>query len=119
MIPSVNEERKDLDMLAILSIFPTHGGPTSTEGGVSAAVANAVDVIDRSGLDYRVTAMGTIVEGEPDEVFELLRRCHAALREDCDRLYMTVSIDDRKGATGRLAGKLASLEQRLGRSVPR
>lgn len=101
-------------MLAAISVFPTDKGPS-----VSSYVMKAVDVIARSGLDYRVTAMGTLVEGEPHAVFALLEACHAAVAAESDRVYMTVSIDDRRGATGRLDGKIDSLEQKLGRPVRR
>lgn len=101
-------------MLAAISVFPTDKGES-----VSAHVKKAVEVIAHSGLDYRVTAMGTLVEGEAHEIFALLAACHAAVAADSDRVYMTVSIDDRRGATGRLSGKIDSLEQKLGHPVRR
>ncbi len=99
-------------MLAHVAIFPTDQGAS-----VSAHVARVVALIAESGLAYKVTAMGTQIEGEPDEVFDLIKRCHMAMRATSTRVYTTVAIDDRVGATGRLEGKIASLEKTLGRTL--
>jgi uncharacterized protein YqgV (UPF0045/DUF77 family) len=40
-------------------------------------------------------------------------RCLAALEEDCDRVYMTLKVDLRKGPPGRMAGKVASVQAKL------
>lgn len=99
-------------MLAHVAIFPTDQGES-----VSAHVARVVALIADSGLGYKVTAMGTQIEGEPEEVFDLIKRCHLEMRAHAKRVYTTVAIDDRVGATGRLEGKIASLEARLGHSL--
>lgn len=99
-------------MLAHVAIFPTDQGES-----VSAHVARVVALIAESGLAYKVTAMGTQIEGEPEEVFDLIKRCHLEMRAHASRVYTTVAIDDRVGATGRLEGKIASLEKKLGRSL--
>ena len=57
-------------VLLEMSITPLGKGES-----VSAYVAECVDIIDRSGLDYELHAMGTIVEGELDQVLDLMRRC--------------------------------------------
>ena len=41
--------------------------PLDKGQSVSEYVARSLDIIDRSGLDYRLHAMGTIVEGELDQ----------------------------------------------------
>lgn len=38
----------------------------------------AIGVIERSGLRYEVGALGTTVEGRPDELWPLLRAVHEA-----------------------------------------
>src|SRR6187455_2267959 len=57
-------------VLLEMSITPLGKGES-----VSQFVAECVEIIDRSGLDYELHAMGTIVEGELDEVLDLMRRC--------------------------------------------
>jgi len=49
-----------------LNIFPLDKGES-----VSEYVARAVDLIDRSGLDYQCHAMGTLIEGTFDQVMGL------------------------------------------------
>ncbi len=99
-------------MLAIFSTFPVDTGQS-----LSKDVAEVIKLIDESGLDYQTTAMGTLVEGEWDEVIDLIKRCHQKLRENSRRVYTKITIDDREGATGRLKGKVADIEKILGREV--
>jgi uncharacterized protein YqgV (UPF0045/DUF77 family) len=61
--------------------------------------------------------MGTIVEGEIDQVLGVLRSCHNALASDCDRISCTAKLDYRKGAAGRLASKVTSVQQAAGRPL--
>ena len=84
---------------------------------VSPYVARSLDVIDKSGLEYQLHAMGTIVEGEMDQVLAVLRDCLAAMASDCDRITCTAKLDYRKGYSGRLAAKPASVEKHLGREL--
>lgn len=99
-------------MLAIFSVTPLDKGES-----VSKYVAQIVDLIDKSGIPYKLTAMGTIVEGEPDEVFSLIKQCHLAMREMSNRVITSINIDDRKAAKARLSGKIASIESKLDRQV--
>jgi uncharacterized protein (TIGR00106 family) len=99
-------------VLLEFSIFPLDQGES-----VSRFVARSLDVVDRSGLDYRCHAMGTVVEGEFDEVIDVVRQCFRAMAEDCDRIECSVKLDYRKGHEGRLEKKVASVEQKLGRAV--
>ena len=80
-------------------------------------VARSLDVIDRSGLPYRLNPMGTVIEGEWDEVMEVVRSCFQKMSEDCDRISCSIKIDYRKGPGGRIDAKIASLEKRLGRPL--
>lgn len=93
--------------------------PLGLGESVSGYVARCVDVIDRSGLDYRLHAMGTIVEGELGEVLELLKQCVEALAVDCHRISVSAKLDYRSGHDGRLDAKVASVEQKLGRTLKR
>ena len=95
-----------------LSIFPLDKGES-----VSEYVARAVDLIDRSGLDYQCHAMGTLIEGTFDQVMGVVRQCFEALSVDCDRIECQIKLDYRKGRSGRLQGKVSSLEEKIGRSL--
>lgn len=80
-------------------------------------VARSLEIIEASGLDYRLHAMGTIIEGELDRVLDVLRRCLEAMATDCDRITCTAKLDYRKGHQGRLESKVASVESKLGREL--
>ena len=99
-------------VLLDFSLIPLNQGDS-----VSAYVARSLEIIDRSGLDYRLHAMGTIVEGELDQVLGVLKECLEALATDCDRVTCTAKLDYRKGASDRLEGKVRSVQQRLGRPL--
>ena len=91
--------------------------PIGTGVSVGEHVAKAVDLVDRSGLPYRLNPMGTIVEGSLDEVFALIARCHKAVAAGCDRVSTIIKIDDRKGARGQLDRKVEAISKRLGRTI--
>jgi len=57
--------------------------------------------------------MGTTLEGEWDEVMGVVTRCFEEMNKDCDRVYMTVNVDYRKGKSGRIESKVRSVESKL------
>jgi uncharacterized protein (TIGR00106 family) len=91
--------------------------PLGAGESVGQYVARAVDVVDKSGLDYRLHAMGTVVEGDVGPLLDLLKKCIDALAADCDRISVSARLDYRKGHPGALTAKVASVEKRLGRAV--
>lgn len=99
-------------LLLEFSIFPMDKGES-----VSPYVARSLNIIDQSGLEYQLHAMGTIVEGEVDEVLSVLKQCLEALASDCDRVTCTAKLDYRKGHSGRLEAKPGSVEKHLGRQL--
>lgn len=84
---------------------------------VSEYVARVLDLIDRSGLPYQLTPMGTILEGDWDEVMAVVSACFKALQADCSRIGLNLKVDYRAGPAGRLKAKTAKLEERLGRRL--
>lgn len=91
--------------------------PLAKGESVSPYVARSLKIIEASELDYRLHAMGTIIEGELDEVLDVLKKCFAAMAEDCDRVTCTAKFDYRRGHSGRLESKVASVEEKLGRTL--
>lgn len=90
---------------------PDHGQ------GVSAYVARILDVIDRSGVTYRLTPMGTILEGDFEGVMKVVGDCFRALEPDCPRIGMNLKMDYRAGSESRLASKVEAVEKHLGRKL--
>ena len=103
-----------MSVLLEMSIVPLGSGES-----VSQSVARCVDLVDRSGLEYELHAMGTIVEGELTEVLQLLRQCIEKVAQESDRVTCSAKIDLRQGRHQRLQSKVASVEQKLGRTVRR
>jgi uncharacterized protein (TIGR00106 family) len=101
-------------MLASFSIVPIGVGEE-----LSAPIAEIVALIDKSGLDYKLGAMQTTVEGKQEAVMSLIMKCHNRMREVAPRVLTSITIDDRKGSTGRLTGKVADVEKVLQREVSR
>ncbi len=104
-------------MLAEFEIVPIGTKTTS----LSAFLADVAKLIDASGLDYRVGAMGTVVEGDWDQIMRLARQCHLAVLQSCDRVMTTIRVDDRKDkpGAGRIVQKVQSLEAATGRPLKR
>jgi uncharacterized protein (TIGR00106 family) len=100
-------------MLAQFSVIPIGAG-----NSISKQVAEVLDVIDSSGISYKITAMGTIVEGDWDEIMSLLKKCRDAAMKKCKRIIITISIDERiDGRTNRIEGKVSAVERHLGKSL--
>jgi uncharacterized protein (TIGR00106 family) len=91
--------------------------PAGVGDSYSAQVARILDVIDRSGVPYQLTPMGTILEGEWADVIGVVTACFDTLRADCARIGATIKIDYRAGPAGRLRSKTARVEERLGRKL--
>jgi uncharacterized protein (TIGR00106 family) len=102
--------KKEEDMLAELSVFPLDKGGQ----GLSRYVADSIKIIEESGLDYEIHALGTLIEGPSDKVFDVIRKCHDNMRSQCDRVMTTVRIDDRKGVTSAIRSKVTSVEKKIG-----
>ena len=83
---------------------------------LSRFVAKVLAVVDESGLDYRLNPMGTVVEGQWDELLGLLTACFRTLEKDSDRISIQAKFDCRKDVTGALARKIQSVEDSAGRS---
>jgi len=91
--------------------------PLGKGESVGKYVARSLDIIDKSGIPYQLNPMGTVLEGEWDEVFAVVRRCYQRMRQDCNRISCTIKVDFRKGHSGRLSSKVKSVERRLKRKI--
>ncbi len=108
----MTDEEKDSTILLEFSMSPL------TEGeSVSKYVARSLDIIDESGLPYRLNPMGTVIEGSWDEVMGVVKACWERMSDDCDRISTVMKIDYRKGKTGRLSSKMESVEKKVGRTL--
>jgi uncharacterized protein (TIGR00106 family) len=84
---------------------------------LSQHVARILDIVDRSGVGYQLTAMGTILEGDWDEVMGVVGECFRALQTDCPRIAMNLKLDYRAGSEPRLRSKVDAVEGHVGRKL--
>lgn len=84
---------------------------------VGAYVARALDIVDKSGLAYKLGPLGTCIEGEWAEVMGVVQKCYEELAKDSNRIACTVKMDWRKGRSGRLESKVEKVEEVLGRKL--
>jgi uncharacterized protein (TIGR00106 family) len=91
--------------------------PLGVGDSVSPYVARCVEIVEKSGLDYQLHAMGTLVEGELAAVLNILKQCIEVTAADCSRVTCSAKLDYRRGHTGRLLAKVKSVEEKLGRPL--
>jgi uncharacterized protein (TIGR00106 family) len=91
--------------------------PLGKGESVGRYVARSLNIIDKSGVAYRLNPMGTVLEGEWNDVFHVVRKCYERMKRDCNRISCTIKVDYRKGHAGRLESKVASVEKRLKRKM--
>jgi uncharacterized protein (TIGR00106 family) len=97
-----------MSVIIDFAIFPTDKGES-----VSPFVARALKIVQKSGLPFKFGPMGTSVEGEWDEVMAVVTDCYRDLSRDCDRIYMTMKVDYRKGRSECITNKVRSVEEKL------
>jgi uncharacterized protein YqgV (UPF0045/DUF77 family) len=100
-------------MLIAFSVAPSGtpaAGAPNVDGSVHDAVAAAVRVVRDSGLPHRTTSMFTEIEGEWDEVFDVVRRATDAVTPFGSRVSLVLKADIRPGYTGELDAKIERLE---------
>jgi uncharacterized protein (TIGR00106 family) len=95
--------------------------PTSDEcrdgSSVSAYVSRVIDAIDKSGVSYKLTPMGTVVETETmREALDIIELAYEQLG-DCERVYSSLKFDIRKNTKNRLQTKITSIETQLNRKI--
>lgn len=97
-------------MLVAFSISPAGSDDT---GGVSEAVAEAVRVVRASGLPHETNAMFTNLEGEWDEVMDVVKRAVEAVAARSPRVSLVLKADVRPGHTGQLTAKVERVDELL------
>ena len=96
--------------VVFLSITPIGTGTP----GVSRYVAGVERILRESGLKNQLTAMGTIIEGDLDEILRVVRRMHEhPFGQGAVRVSTLVKIDDRRDKEHTIEGKMRSVEEKL------
>jgi uncharacterized protein (TIGR00106 family) len=98
-------------MLVAFSVSPS--GTGRSDGSVHDAVAAAVRIVRESGLPNRTDSMFTTIEGEWDEVFDVVKRATDAVVAVSPRVSLVIKADIRPGFTGQLREKVERVERLL------
>jgi uncharacterized protein (TIGR00106 family) len=98
-------------MLVAFSVTPLGVGED-----VGAIVAEAVRVVQASGLPNRTDAMFTTIEGEWDEVMAVVKQATDAVAARAPRVSVVLKADLRPGVTDGLTAKVATVERHLSES---
>ncbi len=99
-------------MLLELSVIPLGRG-----NSLGADIADIEKIIDSSGLDYRLTATGTILEGSWDQVMGVAGKCHSEMRKKTERVITLMKLDDYDNRAGRLTAAVESVEKKVGKKL--
>ena len=105
-----------MSVLLEFSMFPTSSD--GREGAsVSKQVSKIIDAIDKSGVAYQLTPMGTIIEtATMKEALSVIELAYEQV-SDCERIYSSLKFDIRNNCEDRLKTKIASVEKVLNRKV--
>jgi uncharacterized protein (TIGR00106 family) len=100
-----------MSVLMEFSIFPTDQGES-----VSAHVSEVIRMIRDTGLEYRLTPMGTVIETEElGEALAVVERAAEILQQrGCRRVYSAIKLDVRAGKGARLEQKIQSVAEKIG-----
>ncbi len=100
-------------MLAELSITPMCASEDTADW-----LAMVVDKIDKSGLNYQVTAMGTLIESDNwDKLMNIIGACHQIILQNCARVQTDLRIDEHKGRQGMLQKRVSEMEHLTGKEL--
>lgn len=93
-----------------MSIVDVSIVPIGTKNpSVSEYVRKSIKLIKKSGLKYQVSAMGTAIEGDLSDIFELILQIHKAqVKMGAKRILTTVKIDDRRDKKQTIEDKIKS-----------
>jgi len=105
-----------MSVLLEFAMFPT--SDNCREGSsVSKQVAKIIDAIDKSGVTYQLTPMGTIVETDTmREALDVIELAYEQVQE-CERVYSSLKFDIRHNSQNRLVNKIRSVEKNIGREI--
>jgi uncharacterized protein (TIGR00106 family) len=88
--------------------------PVGVGVSLSRYVAECERILEEAGLSHTLHANGTNVEGEWDEVFAAIRRCHERLHEmGVPRISTIVHLGTRTDREQSMADKVRSVQARL------
>src|SRR5512136_2507412 len=99
-------------MLVEFSIVPI-GGDSHT----SRELAEALKIVDTSGLPHKLTPCGTCIEGDWPAVMEVIRLCHERMRKTSPHVVTMINIEDEQGVSDKIIRNVTAIEEKIGRPL--
>jgi uncharacterized protein (TIGR00106 family) len=98
--------------MALMDITVSPLGTGSTSLGEF--VVNMQRLLAEQGLPYELTDMGTIIEGNIDQLLAVAKALHEnTFSQGAKRVYTVIKIDDRRDKEVHLGGKIESVKKRI------
>lgn len=98
--------------MAVVEVSIVPIGVPSTS--LSSYVVEAIKVVRESSLQFELTAMGTIISGDLDEIWDVLKKMHeSCFASGAGRVLTSIKIDDRRDKVGTAEQKVLSVLQKL------
>jgi len=99
-----------MSVLLEYAMFPTDKGES-----VSEYVSKIIAMIKKSGFEYKLTAMGTIIEtASVKQALSIVDKSYTVLEPYTNRVYATFTMDVQKNKNNRLLSKIQSIENLIG-----
>ena len=94
-----------------VSIAPLLG---LSDTSLSEYVADAIKILEKSGLQFQLTSMGTIIEGDLDDILGTIREMHESpYKKGMKRVVTSIKIDDRRDKAATCEGKVESVRKKM------
>jgi len=88
--------------------------PIGTGTSLSRYVAKVIKNLEKSGIKYQLTPMGTIVEGEWEEISDLIDHSHKLIFEmGIERIITNIKIDYRLDKSSSMEDKINSVKKKM------
>ncbi len=102
-----------MSVLFEFSMFPTDKGES-----VSEYVSKIIKMIDKSGVKYQLTAMGSIVECDTMEnALKVINDSYKVLEPYSNRIYCDIKLDIRKNRQNAITSKIKSIQDKIDNDV--
>ncbi|OYT17678.1 MAG: hypothetical protein B7C24_01380 [Bacteroidetes bacterium 4572_77] len=99
-----------MSVLVNFAMFPTDSGTS-----VSKYVSKIIQMIDQSGVSYKLNPMGTSFETESmKEALALIEKSYDLLKTH-SRVYAVVNFDIQNDKSNRISSKMQSIEDKIGK----
>lgn len=100
--------------MAVVDLVISARSKEDGAGGHSKYVAECHRILEETGLKHLLTPMSTIIEGDIDEVFNIIRVIQERMYQmGAERVYTQIRIDDRRDKELTIKGKLKAVNDKL------